>query len=119
MANTFRMTNSAGVGTALSTIYTCPSNTTAVVIGIMCSNTSSTAVNASIQLVSTTSNSTNTGQSGSNTSCYIVKDVPITDGTSLEIMAGNKVVMQAGDIVKLKSSASSSLDIILSYMEMT
>ena len=119
MANTFRMTNKASVGTSLTTIYTCPSATTAVVIGIMCSNTSSATVNASIKLNSSTSNTTNTGQSGSNTNCFIVKNIPIQDSTSLEIMGGNKIVLQAGDIIQLQSSGASSLDIIISYMEMT
>jgi len=119
MANTFRMTNQASVGTGLTTIYTCPTSTTAVVIGIMCCNISSATVNASIKLNSSTSNATNTGQSGSNTNCFIVKDVPVQDSSSLEIMSGNKIVMQAGDIIQLQSSGASSLDIIISYMEMT
>ena len=119
MANTFRMTNNASVGTSLTTIYTCPADTTSVVIGIMCSNTSSASVNASIKLNSSTANSVNTGQSGSNTNCFIVKDVPIQDSTSLEIMSGNKIVLQEGDVIQLQSSGASSLDIIISYMEMT
>ena len=119
MANTFRMTNQASVGTSLTTIYTCPSSTTAVVIGIMCCNTTSSTVNASVKLVSTTANTTNTGQSGSNTGCFLVKTVPIQDSSSLEIMAGNKIVLQTGDYIQLQSSGGSSLDIIISYMEMT
>jgi len=34
-------------------------------------------------------------------------------------MSGNKIVLQAGDIVKVKSNTASSLDAALSIMEIT
>ena len=122
MANTFRMTNAANVSTSLETLYTVQSSTTTVVLGIMLSNTSSSTVKASVQIVSTSavgSGVSNSGASNANETTYLIKDAPINNASSLEIMAGNKIVLQHGDIIKAQSDTSSALDIIISYMEIT
>jgi len=38
-------------------------------------------------------------------------------GSSVEIMAGNKIVMQTTDILKVSGSATNSVDATMSYME--
>ena len=119
MANTFRMTNETNVTTGLETLYTVPSSTTSVILGIMMSNTSTGTIKGSVQLVSTTSTSANSGASNANETTYLIKDAPINNASSLEIMAGNKVVLQTGDILKAQSDTASALDIIISYMEIT
>ena len=122
MANTFRMTNEAIVSTSLETLYTVQSSTTTVVLGIMLSNTSSSTVKASVQIVSTSavgSGVSNSGASNANETTYLIKDAPINNASSLEIMAGNKIVLQHGDIIKAQSDTASALDIIISYMEIT
>mgnify|MGYP001419689969 CR=1 FL=1 len=122
MANTFRMTNEANVSTTLETLYTVQSSTTTVLLGIMLSNTSSSTVKASVQIVSTSpvgSGVSNSGASNANETTYLIKDAPINNASSLEIMAGNKIVLQHGDIIKAQSDTASALDIIISYMEIT
>ena len=122
MANTFRMTNETNVSTTLEELYEVQSSTTTVVLGIMLSNISSGAIKASVQIVSTSavgSGVSNSGASNANESCYLIKDAPISSASSLEIMAGNKVVLQAGDKIYAKSDTASALDIIISYMEIT
>ena len=119
MANTFRMTNETNVSTTLEELYEAQSSTTAVILGIMLSNVSSSTIKGSVQLVSTTATSVNTGASNANESCYLIKDAPISSASSLEIMAGNKVVLQTGDKIYAKSDTASALDIIISYMEIT
>ena len=118
MANTFRMTNEENVTSSLENIYTVPSSTTTIVLGIMMSNTSSGTIKGSVQLVSTTATSTNSGASNANESTYLIKDAPINNASSLEIMAGNKIVMQTGDILKAQADTT-GMDIVISYMEMT
>lgn len=118
MANTFRMTNEANVTSSLENIYTVPSSTTTIVLGIMMSNTSSGTIKGSVQLVSTTATSTNSGGTNANESTYLIKDAPINNSSSLEIMAGNKIVMQTGDILKAQADTT-GMDIVISYMEMT
>ena len=122
MANTFRMTNESGVTTSLETLYTVPSSTTTIILGIMMSNTSGGTIKASVQLVSTSavgSGVSNSGASNANESTYLIKDAPINNASSLEIMGGNKIVMQVGDILKAQSDTASALDIAISYMEIT
>ena len=118
MANTFRMTNETNVSTTIESLYTVPSSTTSIVLGIMMSNTSAVTIRGSVQLVSTTATSANSGASNANESTYLIKDAPLNNSSALEIMAGNKIVMQTGDILKAKSDAT-GLDIIISYMEIT
>ena len=121
MANTFRMTNEANVTSSLEALYTVPSSTTTIVLGIMMSNTSSGTIKGSVQLVSTSavgSGVSNSGASNANESTYLIKDAPINNSSSLEIMAGNKIVMQTGDILKAQADTT-GMDIVISYMEMT
>ena len=122
MANTFRMTNEKDVSTTLETLYTVQSSTTTVLLGIMLSNKSSGTIKASVQIVSTSADGSgvsNSGASNANETTYLIKDAPINNASSLEIMAGNKIVLQHGDIIKAQSDTSSALDIIISYMEIT
>ena len=122
MANTFRMTNEANVSTTIENIYTVPSSTTTIILGIMLSNTSTASVKGSVQLVSTSatgSGVSNSGASNANETTYLIKDAQISSASSLEIMAGNKIVMQTTDILKAQSDTASSLDIVISYMEIT
>jgi hypothetical protein len=96
-----------------------PSSTTTVVIGIMLSNTLATdSLKGSVQIVSTTATSVNSGAENANESVHLVKNVPVDSASSLELMGGNKVVLQTGDILKAMSDAT-GLDIIISYMEIT
>jgi hypothetical protein len=48
-----------------------------------------------------------------------LKSVPIPTGSSIEVMAGNKVNLETGDIIKVKSDVANSLDTCLSIMEQT
>jgi hypothetical protein len=50
---------------------------------------------------------------------YFIKDIPLPSGSAVEIMSGNKIVLQAGDIVKVQSNTASALDAALSIMEIT
>jgi len=122
MANTFKVTSVSSVATTVgantSTIYTCPAATTTVVLALLLSNKHSASVDTSVQLVSATNNSGNNSNIGSNASAYIIKDVTIDDKTSLELMAGQKYVLQVGDSVKVYA-ANTNIDVVFSYMEMT
>ena len=52
---------------------------------------------------------------------YIVKNATIPAGSSLEVMAGNKLVVQhngtAGDVLRVESSRASSLDATITVLE--
>ena len=122
MANTFKVTSVSSVATTVgantSTIYTCPAATTTVVLALLLSNKHSSSVDTSVQLVSATNNSGNNSNIGSNASAYIIKDVTIDEKTSLELMAGQKYILQVGDSVKVYA-ANTNIDVVFSYMEIT
>ena len=115
MANTFKVVTKAGV-TSEDVIYTVASSTTTVVLGIMLGNTTTSQVTATVTL------DTNTGSRAgnndeSNQAVELVTNAPIPSGSSLELLAGNKVVMETTDVLKL--TASGATDIALSIMEIT
>jgi hypothetical protein len=49
----------------------------------------------------------------------LLKNAPVPSGSALEMMSGNKIVMEASDILKAYASAGSSMDCTLSLMEIT
>jgi len=116
MANTFKVkTNGAmpaSAGTPL-TLYTVPSSTTTVVIGLLLCNIHTTAVTVDVQLVSDTSDTE------TNETVLLAKDVVIPAGSSLELLTGGKVVVQATDIIKIDCSVTAKIDATLSILEIT
>ena len=83
--------------------------TSTTVIGMNLANITNSAVTADITLVN---------NDGPNIS--IVKSAPIPVGGSLVAIGGDqKLVMEASDIIKVKSSAATSIDVALSILEIT
>lgn len=113
MANTFKLKTDANSTTSLSSVYTVPASTTAIVIGCTLSNTSANAITADVKIVTDSSSGENADD------VYIVKGAPIPQGGSLEVMSGNKIVLEAADALQTLSSASNALDVVLSIMEIT
>ena len=116
MANTFKVkTNAAMPGTAGTplTLYTVPSNTTAVVIGLRLANVDGSTRTATVQLVSDTSDTE------TNETVKLVNDAPIPAGSSIEILGGAKLVLQTTDILKIDCDTAAKLDATLSIMEIT
>ena len=48
-----------------------------------------------------------------------LKDIPIPTGAAVEVMSGNKIVLEASDVLKTKSGTANSIDTALSVMEQT
>ena len=112
MANTFRVVtfaaepNSAGTP---YTIYTVPSSTTTVVIGLILSNIHTAQV-------TTTSGG---GRAATNGTSFLVKDAPIPVGSSLELLTGGKVILETGDLLRIDCSVADKISGTLSIMEIT
>ena len=49
----------------------------------------------------------------------VLKNVPIPQGSSLEFMSGNKVVLEAADTLTVDSDSNNSVDATLTIMEIT
>ena len=116
MANTFKIkTNDAmptSAGTPL-TLYTVPGSTTAIVLGLMLCNVHTSQVTVDVHIGSDTSDTE------TNSNVHAIKDAPIPVGSTLEVMSGNKVVLQATDVLKIDCDVAAKIDATLSIMEIT
>ena len=121
MANTFKVVTFAAEPNSAGTpyvMYTVASSTTAVVLGLVLANIHTTAVTAEVELVSTTSSRGGANNVANGTS-FLIKDVSIPTGSSLEILSGGKVVLEAGDKIQIDCSVADKLSGTLSIMEIT
>ena len=109
MANTFKLKTTANVGVTTVGIYTAPAATTTVVIGITMANTSGSGVNVGVGIT----------RAGTTEDIKLLKNAPLPQGSSLEFMAGNKVVLEATDTITVDSDANNSVDTALTIMEIT
>ena len=117
MANYFKRICTPNVSNSSnSTIYAVPAGAgssalESIVIGITMANKTSSGITASIFI---------DNEDGSN-DVFIVKDASIPAGASLEVMSGNKLVLQNdgtnGDNLEAICSAASSLDVSVSVLE--
>jgi hypothetical protein len=107
MANTFKRETGNAIGSSLTTVYTTPASTTTVMIGGVVSNT--TVANTNVTVV--------TGD-GTNDINLTGIDTVVPAGAALSFIDG-KIVLQAGDTIKVKSSVSGAADVHISIMEIT
>ena len=117
MANTFKVITKSSVSASSgspTTLYTVPGSTDTVVLAILLSNKHSSAVKVTLILDSDTTN----GGASANASVNLLKDVEINVENSLEVLAGQKYVLQTTDIVKVYAD-NANVDVTLSYMEIT
>ena len=113
MANTFKLKNNAVMPSSAGTpdtLYTVPSSTTTVVIGLTLANVHTAQVTTSVTVIDS---------SNSDETSHVIKDAPIPVGSSIEIMSGNKIILEASDIIKVDCSVADKVSATLSIMEIT
>ena len=119
MPNTFKVVSHdvmpASAGTP-EDLYTAPGSTTTVCLGIVLANVHTSQVTASVKLVSDTSGG---GRTATNTTTFLVKDVPIPVGSSLEVLNGAKVVLETTDQIEVDCSVTDKVSVTMSIMEIT
>tara|TARA_A100001035_G_scaffold265819_1_gene248295 strand:- start:38 stop:364 length:327 start_codon:yes stop_codon:yes gene_type:complete len=108
MANTFKLKTKASVGITTENIYVVPTSTTTVVIGITIANITGAGCLVGVGITRPTADDVS-----------VLKNVPIPQGTSLEFMAGNKVVLEAADTLTVSSDTNGGVDVALTIMEQT
>ena len=110
MANTFKNATKAGGAVAADTdmtVYTVPTSTTTVVIGLTVANLASNSISVDVKL-----------EPASGDNIHIGKNLPIPSGSTINALAG-KVVMETGDVLKVQSDTANSADVAASLMEIT
>ena len=121
MANTFKTVTFAAEPASAGTpyvMYTVASSTTTVILGLILTNIHSTAVTVEVELVSDTANR-NGANNVANGTAFLIKDVSIPAGSSLELLSGGKVVMETTDILRIDCSVTDKISGTLSIMEIT
>ena len=108
MANTFKSYTDADIGTSTADVYTVPATTVAVIIGCNLSNKTGDQVNASLIINKAV------GDNG-----YLIRNIPIPNGSAFEFNAGNKIILETGDKIQVVSDTASSIDVIVSVLEQT
>ena len=119
MANTFKVVTFAAEPASAGspyTVYTTPGSTTTIILGLVLSNIHTSQITTEVELVSTTSGG---GRAAQNGTSFIIKDAPIPVGSSLELLAGNKVVLETTDAIRVDCSVADKLSGTLSIMEIT
>ena len=111
MANTFKNAFASDINhSAYVDLYTVPSATTTIVHGLTLCNKTANAVDATVQIQDT---------SDSNNDFQVLDAVSIPAKTTLEVMAGQKYVLETTDVLRVKSGTASALDATLGIMEIT
>ena len=108
MANTFKLKTKANVGITTQNVYVVPSATTTVVIGITLANTSGSGCLVGVGITRSSTDDVK-----------LLKNAPIPQGSSLEFMSGNKVVLETADTITVDSDSNNSIDASLTIMEIT
>ena len=119
MANTFKVVSHDVMPASSGTpedLYTCPSSTTTIILGMVLANVHTSQVTVSVKLVSDTSGG---GRTATNTTTFLLKDAPLPVGSSLEILSGNKVVLETTDKIQIDCSVADKASITMSIMEFT
>lgn len=108
MANLFTRYTSKSVGTTPVVLVTAGSATQTTCIGLTLSNTTSSPITASVYVTASATN------------YYIVNSATIPVGGSLALFGGDgKLVLNTGDAFTVVSGTASSLDVILSVLQIT
>ena len=97
---------------SMSTAYTCPAATTAVLYGILVANIDGTnAADISVQW---------TDDSNADAAHKICHTIPVPADASLSLLPDNmRLVLDAGDTLQAQASATGDLELTLALMEIS
>ena len=112
MANTFKSDVKANVVTdALSAsttvLVTASGSSTLVLLSILLSNKVASSTDVDVFLET------------AGDDVFLIKNAPVPAGSSLEIIAGSKIIMESNDVLRINAGTASALDASVSYLEQT
>ena len=104
MANDFKNAQAVGV-TSVTTIYTAPAAKTSILLELDIANTTTSVVEANVEIFDTSAS----------TDAFLVKNAPVPAGGTLQVVAGQKIILEATDIVKV--TATGAVDVVAAILE--
>lgn len=91
-----------------TTIYTAPALKTSYIIECDVASTGNTGVQISVRVK----------DSSASAVAYVVKNAPVPVGSAIQIIDGQKLVLEAGDTIEIKcETTGSTVDAIISLIE--
>jgi hypothetical protein len=106
MTTTLKSYLTANVGLTATTVYNPTSaGIQSTVIGMTLANTTTSSVTANVTLTSGA------------TTVYLIKNVVLPSGNTLSVLGDGKFIVNEDDLVRVQSSAASSVDVIVSTVE--
>ena len=98
-------------------LYTVPSSTTAIVVGFHVCNILTNTIKITVTISSDTGSNASGFGGGANKDAFLVKNVPIPEGSTIELLSGNKIFLEDSDIIKIQSDTVEGYNCILSFVE--
>ena len=99
-------------GASQSGAYAVGGSTTTTVIGFSITNVTTSSVDVDVAIGTTMANVT--------TDVALASSVPVPSGSTLVLFGGDqKLNMVENDLIKIKSSANGSVDVVMSVLEIT
>lgn len=108
MAATPKLTNSNNV-TAVTTVYTCPVATAAIVMGLLCCNDGAADTTLTVEVVDSTGPTT--------TKICNAEPLPLNSSKN-PILNTGRLNLEAGDSIKV-TSGGENVDVTVSILELT
>ena len=110
MANTFKNAFSANIttGSTYATLYAAGSGVTTVILGLALCNKTANAVDVTVQI-----------QDGGSTPYQVLDTVSIPGRSTLEVLAGQKYILETSDTLRVLAGTGSAIDATLGIMEIT
>lgn len=103
----FKNAVAKNVGTSETTIYEAPIGLDSILIQLDIANTFGNGVQIDVLLEDVSEATT----------IYFVKNAPIPDGSTLKVIDGQKVVLEAGDKIKVVANHDNCVDVVASIIE--
>ena len=112
MANTFKSDTKANVVTAVITdstavVVTSDGSSTLVLLSVLLSNKVAASADVDVYL-----------ESGGD-DVYLLRNAPVPAGSSLEVISGSKIIMEANDKLRIRAGTASAIDATVSYLDQT
>ena len=110
MAETFKNASLVDVdNSSADTLYTAPASTTSIVLGAAIANKSGNTVSCTLSFTDTSAGTTTD----------MLSAVQIPGNTTLEVLAGQKYILETGDVLTALSDTASSIDITMGVLELS
>jgi len=110
MAEVFKNASLVDVNnSSADTLYTAPASTTSIVLGVAIANKSANTVGVTMSMTDTSASTTT----------QMIPDVQIPGNTTLEVLAGQKYILETTDVMTAQADTASAIDITMGVLELS